>query len=143
MVMAMTETPSRMADEAVTMAKGLVDAALSANERLAHVVRVWLDESLGVQQDFAQTLKRAIEEAQATFVRDDETPNMLTCATRAGDYSRNAFSLWSKAGVKASERYSRIIQVAFDEWMGMQSTMLGGAGNGSTTSVRRRAARGA
>lgn len=141
MVMAMTETPSRMAGEAVSMAKDLVDAALSANERLAHVVRVWIDESLGVQQDFALTLKRAIEEAQETFVRDDETPNMLTCATRASDYTRLTFSMWSEAGIKASERYSRVVQVAYDEWMGIQNTMMGGAGNG-TASIRRRSARG-
>lgn len=138
----LTETPSRMAGEAVSMAVGMVDATLGANERLATIARAWIDESLGVQQVFAETLKRAIEDAQSAFVSDDETPgmpNMLTCAARAGEYSRHAFSLWTEAGLRATERYGRLVRVAFDEMRTLQGMMLGGDGVGP---VQRRAARG-
>ena len=92
-----------------------VDASLQANERIARVARAWLDESLATQQDIAAALKRAITETQETLAEDGETPNPMTIINRGGDIARVNYGLWTETALKAQERWTRVLQTAFEE----------------------------
>lgn len=100
---------------------GWVDASVNANERFARVARVWIDETLGAQQDVASLIKRAFDEAQGSAATGDETPNPFTYMSRAGDVARTNYQLWTEAGLKTQERVTRVFQTAFEELRNAQS----------------------
>ena len=108
-------------DSAANLYLGWLDASLDANERFACVARAWLDETVGVQQDMTQALKRSIEETQAALTQDDEPLNPFAFVNRAGDIARSGYSVWTEAGLKAQERFSRVAQLAFEELSTAQS----------------------
>ena len=100
---------------------GWLDASVNANERFARVARVWIDETLGAQQDLAATIKRAIAEAQdAAQATEDEPPSPLAFVNRAGDIARTGYFIWTEAGLKAQERFTRVAQTAFEELQSAQ-----------------------
>jgi hypothetical protein len=100
---------------------GLVDASLQANERAARIARVWIDESLGAQQDTADLLKRAFDNAQSTVSMEGETPTPFTFMDRAGEIARTNYQVWTEAGLKAQERFTRVVQTAFEEMRNAQT----------------------
>lgn len=116
-----TETPAAMYAGATDLYLGWVDASLTANERAARVARVWLDESLGFQQDLAQTIRRAMEESRTTLTQDEAPATPLAYLSRAGDLARSTFFLWTETGLKAQERFSRVAQTAFGEIQAAQT----------------------
>ena len=101
---------------------GWIDASLNANERFARLARVWIDETLGAQQDLAAALRRAFAEAQdvATPAEGEQTAP-FTFLSRAGDVARSNYYIWSETGLKAQERFSRVAQTAFQELRGAQT----------------------
>jgi hypothetical protein len=117
----MTTDTARIYDTAANIYLGWVDASINANERFARIARIWLDETLGAQQDVAQTLKRSIEETQATLTEDGEQATPITFISRAGDIARANYYLWTETGLKAQERFTRVAQAAFEELRTAQS----------------------
>lgn len=109
-----TATPAQFAATATELYLGWVDASLTANERMARVARTWIDESLGLQQDVAETLKKAVTEARTAYTA--ETPATGPAAfTRAGDVARTTYYLFTETGLRAQERIGRVAQTAFAE----------------------------
>jgi hypothetical protein len=115
------DTSTRMYDSATNLYLGWIDASLTANERLARVARVWIDETLGVQQDLAQAMKQAMTETQSALAQDGEPVNPMTWIGRSSDLARTAAYHWTEAALKAQERYTRIAQTAFDEMRSVQA----------------------
>lgn len=117
-----TVTPARFAATAADLYLGWVDASLTANERMARVARAWLDESLGLQQDMAETLKKAVGEARSVYTA--ETPASAPAAfTRAGDVARTTYYLFTENSLKAQERFGRVAQTAFAEMQQAQTDL--------------------
>jgi len=103
---------------------GWVDASLHANERFARVARVWIDEALAAQQDVAETIRRAIADAQENATAEAGEPaTPFAFLNRAGEIARTNYLLWSEAGLKAQERFTRVAQVAFEELQGAQTAI--------------------
>lgn len=117
-----TDTTTNLYDSATNLYLGWVDASIQINERLAHVARVYIDESLGLQQDLADAARRAIEDAQTKLTRDGDVPNPLLLASRAGEVLRGGYAIWNEAGLKAQERFARIAQTAFQEMQTAQTS---------------------
>ena len=111
----MTTQPADLYTSAADLYLGLVDASLNANERIARFARVWIEETLGTQQDLAGLIKRSIQDTRETFAQDDETPTPFTFINRAGDLARANYFLWTEAGLKAQERFTRLYQTAVEE----------------------------
>jgi hypothetical protein len=129
-------------DEFATMYYGLVDMTQQANERLARVARVWIDETLGAQQDFAQATRRMLEETRETLTlarpAAGEPARPDLGLVRFGDLTRaNAF-LWTEAGLKAMERGNRVAQVALAELEEAQASLTGRVERRRERRVRRR-----
>lgn len=111
-----TATPTDAAlDTARDLYLGWIDASITANERAARVARVWIDETLGAQQDAADALKRAFADTQATIAEAGDTATPFTLINRAGDLSRTAYQVWTEAALKGQERFTRVAQTAFEE----------------------------
>jgi hypothetical protein len=98
-----------------------IDGTRAFNERLARVARVWIDETLGVQRDYAQTARRVIEEAFPAPAAD-AAPRTAGEAQPAGremlrfaDFLRSSAFLWTEAALKALERSSRVAGAAAEE----------------------------
>ena len=117
----MTTQPADLYTSAADLYLGLVDASLNANERIARFARVWIEETLGAQQDLAGLIKRSIQDTRETFAQDDETPTPFTFINRAGDLARANYFLWTEAGLKAQERFTRLYQTAVEELSAAQS----------------------
>ncbi|MBI2760197.1 MAG: hypothetical protein HYX51_02080 [Chloroflexi bacterium] len=119
-----TETPATIYTGAADFYLGLVDASLTANERMAKVARVWIDESLGFQQDLAQTVRKAFEESRTAYAGQGETPaTPVAFVSRAGDIARATYFLWTETGLKAQERFGRVAQTAFGEMQSAQADL--------------------
>jgi hypothetical protein len=103
---------------------GWVDASLDANERIARVARVWIDETLGAQQDIAAAIRRAITEAQEAAAPAEGEQAPTAFLSRAGDIARNNYFLWTETGLKAQERFTRVAQTAFEELRGAQTEFM-------------------
>ena len=117
---------------------GLVDASLTANQRIARFARVWLEETLGAQQDLAGLIKRSIQDARETFTQDgEETPTPFTFINRAGDLARANYFLWTEVGLKAQERFTRLYQTAFEELSAAQGEAAQAAEQGIAAFTRR------
>ena len=111
-----TQTTPRFFDAGTDLYTNLIDASVSAGERFARVARVWIDESLGVQRDLAQTVTRMVEDTQHTLALDDDPAgNPLAFAARSGDLWRSTAFLWIEALLKAQERLARVAQTALSE----------------------------
>ena len=95
------DSTTRIYDTATNLYVGWVDASLAANERFARVARVWLDETIGAQQDVAQTVKRAIEEAQTVLTQDGETDMPITFISRVGDLARVGYYLCTESCLRS------------------------------------------
>jgi hypothetical protein len=103
---------------------GWVDASLDANERIARVARVWIDETLGAQQDIAAAIRRAITEAQEAAAPAEGEQAPIAFLSRAGDIARNNYFIWTETGLKAQERFTRVAQTAFEELRGAQTELM-------------------
>jgi hypothetical protein len=103
---------------------GWVDASLDANERIARVARVWIDETLGAQQDIAAAIRRAVSEAQETATPAEGEQASFALFNRAGDIARNNYFIWTETGLKAQERFTRVAQTAFEELRGAQTEIM-------------------
>lgn len=117
------ETATTMYGTAKDLYLGWVDASINANERFARLARVWIDETLGAQQDVATVIRRAFEETQEVLDEDGETPTPFTLINRAGDVARTSYFLWTEAGLKAQERITRVYQTAFETLRGVQDEL--------------------
>jgi hypothetical protein len=117
-----------MYDTAANLCLGWIDTSMTANERMARVARVWIDETLGAQQDVAIALKQAMSEAQATLTQDGEPVNPMTWIGRSGDLARSTANCWTEAALKAQERYTRFAQTAFNELRSAQVDISSRAG---------------
>ena len=118
-----TTTATTLTGAATEMYLGWVNASLTANERMARVARVWIDETLGFQQDLTETIKKAIEESRAQFTTPEDTANPTAFLSRAGDVARSNYFLWTETGLKAQERFARVAQTAFGEIQAAQTDM--------------------
>ena len=104
---------------------GWVDASFNANERFARVARVWLDETLGAQQDVATAIRRAFTEARDVAApAEGEQTEPFALFNRAGDLARSNYFIWTETGLKAQERFTRIAQTAFEELRGAQTEIV-------------------
>lgn len=116
-----TESATNYYATATNLYLGWVDASLHTNERLAHVARVWIDETLSAQKDIATLFKRAVDQAQATATADEGTPTPYSFIARAGDASRAGYQLWTETGLKTQEHAARVFQTAFEEFRNAQT----------------------
>ncbi|MGE0542335.1 MAG: hypothetical protein AB7R89_19385 [Dehalococcoidia bacterium] len=116
-----TESATNYYATATNLYLGWVDASLHTNERLARVARVWIDETLGAQQEIASLIKRAVDEAQSSATAEEATPTPFTFITRAGDATRAGYQLWTETGLKTQEHAARVFQTAFEEFRGAQT----------------------
>ena len=114
-------TPAGAAGAAADLYLGWVNASLTANERMARVARIWIDESLGMQQDLAETIRKAVGEARTAYTVEPADATPVAFATRAGGLARTTYFLFTENGLKAQERIGRVAQTAFAELQQVQT----------------------
>lgn len=102
-------------ENAADLCRGIVDTYLAGSEGLARVSRVCIDETLGVEQDVAQAVRRTLEETEFLLSPEAAEPNPAAFLARAGDAARSSAFLWVETGLKAQERVARVAQSALSE----------------------------
>jgi len=108
-------------DSATTIYLGWVDASLNTSARITRVARAWFDETLGAQRDFATSMHKAWTDAQTAVSADDAPTTPVMLLSRTGEIARQSYALWTEAGLKAQERYSRLAESTFEEMRGVQT----------------------
>lgn len=104
---------------------GWVNATVDANERIARVARIWIDESVAAQKDLAQAIKKGVDELRSNIDRPAEVATPAAWLSRSGDLARTNYTVWSQVALKAQERYAKVAQAMFTELQDAGSEFAG------------------